>query len=285
MALTQRGAADVERLVQEMWSEIFMMELREKLMLGALVNKDYEGDMRMLGDTVKVSQINAPDGQLKTVGVDADTFDSEALTTTQVEVKADKRAVASYEIEDLVYLQSQLGNKESEIRQSLEFAVAKQINDYLYSLVAPSASAPDHDLTSVTDFNTSQLRSVRTLAAQAKWMRNKPWYLLLDPQYYSDLMAETNIISRDFVNDAPQVSGQIAEKRMGFSILEDDSRAADFGLAFHPDFLLFVMQTQPRFKVSDMHAQKKFGFVLSVDLVLGAKLGIDGAKKHIRITG
>ena len=284
MAVTQRSAAEVEIMVQEAWSDVFMMELREQLLLGALVNKDYQGDIMMKGDTVKVSQINAPVGQLKTVGVDADAFDSEALSSTQVEIKADKLAVASFEIEELAMLQSQLGNKESELRASLEFAVAKQINDYLYSLVLPSAAAPDHTLTGVTDFNTSQLGIVRTLASQAKWMRNKPWYLLADPQYYGDLLSETNIISRDFVADQPTINGQIAQQRLGFNILEDNSRGADYALAFHPDFLHLVMQTQPRFKISDLHSQKRFGFVMSVDIVFGAKIGIDGALKHITVT-
>jgi len=44
-----------------------------------------------------------------------------------------------------------------------------------------------------------------------------------------------------------------------------------------------VMQTEPTFKVSDLHSNKKFAFVISVDFVFGARLGIDGDKKHIRI--
>jgi len=284
MALTQRGAADIEALVRDAWSDVFMMELREKLMLGALVNREYEGQIAQKGDSVRVSQIVAPQGELRTVGVDADAFESEKLEAAQVKITADKRAVASFELEDLVMLQTQLGNKESEMRQTLEYSVAKQINTYLYSLLAPSPSAPTHVITGVTDFDIAQLGSVRTLAAQAKWMKNKPWYLLADPQYYSDLLTETNIISSDFVNDKPSINGNIGERRLGFTIFEDDSRAADTAVAFHPDFMHLVMQTAPQFKVSDMHSQKKFGFVMSVDVVFGAKLGIDGALKHITVT-
>ena len=282
MAVTERGAANIEELVREAWSDLFMQELREDLLLGALVNKDYDGEIARRGDTVKVSQINAATGELKTIGTDADSFSSEALSSTQISIVADKRAVASYDMEDLVMLQTQLGDKDSEIRASLQFAVAKQINDFLYTLVAPSTATPDHELTS-TDFNTAQLQAIRVLAGQAKWTRNKRWYALLDPVYYGDLLSETNIISSDFVNDKPTISGQIAERRLGFDILEDNSRSADFGLIFHPDFLHLVMQTQPTFKISDKHANKEFGFVMSVDIVFGAKLGIDGDVKHIRV--
>lgn len=284
MSVTQYSAADIQEMVVKAWSDVFMQELREALMLGALVNKDYQGSLAQLGDEVSVSQINAPQGETRTVGVDADSFNPSALSATTVKVKADKRFVASYEFEDTVMLMSQLGAKDSEIRQSLVFAVSQQINDYLYSLVAPSSS-PDHTVTGVTDFNASQVSNVRKLAAQAKWMNNKPWYLLADPSYYTDILNAQTLTSSDYgAADAPVISGQVALKRFGFNILEDNSKATDTALAFHPDFLLWVMKQDITFKVSDLHSNKKFGFVMSADLIGGAKLGIAGDVKHITVT-
>lgn len=284
MSVTQYSAADIQEMVVKAWSDVFMQELREALMLGALVNKDYQGSLAQLGDEVSVSQINAPQGETRTVGVDADSFNPSALSATTVKVKADKRFVASYEFEDTVMLMSQLGAKDSEIRQSLVFAVSQQINDYLYSLVAPSSS-PDHTVTGVTDFNASQVSNVRKLAAQAKWMNNKPWYLLADPSYYTDILNAQTLTSSEYgAADAPVISGQVALKRFGFNILEDNSKATDTALAFHPDFLLWVMKQDITFKVSDLHSNKKFGFVMSADLIGGAKLGIAGDVKHITVT-
>ena len=276
---------EVEQQIQKFWSPQFSSELREDLLLPSLVNKDYEGSIQKGGDTVYVSQINAPTGQRRQVGVNADSFDAEALSTSRISIKADQRIVAAHEFDDLVELQSQLHQQDSAIRQSLMFAVEKQLNDYLYSLVAPSASAPDHTITGVTDFNAAQLSAVRTLASQAKWDRMKPWYLLGDPQYYGDMLDDTTLASSDYNGgDVPMVNGQMVRKRFGFNILEDNSRSADYALAFHPDFLHLVMQQGVRFKVSDQHANKRFGYVISVDFVCGASLGIDGDNKHITIT-
>jgi hypothetical protein len=271
--------------VQERWAPMFMKELRESLLLGSLVNKDYQGAILNEGDTVYVSQINAPTGQLRTVGTDADSFDSQLLSTSRVSIVADKRAVAAFEMEDLVQLQSQLGSQDSEIRQALLFAVMQQVNDYLYSLVSPSTSAPDHLINSVSDMNAAQLAAIRLLAAKAKWRREGGWWGLLDPSYYSDVLNAATLTSKDYVGDeAPIVGGQISNPRMGFNLLEDNSRGTDKGLFFHPDFMHLVMQYEPRFKLSDLHSQKKFGFVLSADIVFGAKLGIDGDDKHIFAT-
>lgn len=276
--------AEVTNQIQKYWSPLFTKELRASLLLGSLVDKKYEGAIARQGDTVRVSQVNAPTGQLLTVGVDADSFNSEAISTSYVDIKADKRAVASYEFADLVELQSQLSQDNPAVMEALRYAMSKQINDYLYSLVNPSTSSPDHLISGVTDFNASQLGAVRTLAAQAKWPDMPGWYLMLDPQYYGDMLNASTIVSSDFgASDAPVIGGKIGLKRYGFNIFEDNSRPADFGLAFHPDFMHMVSQTEVQVKISDLHAQKKFGVVMSVDMVFGAKLGINGNLKHIKI--
>ena len=283
MSLSTLGV--VSDQIQKFWAPMFMEELRESLLLGALVNKEYQGDIKRLGDTVYVSQLNAPMGELRTAGTDADSFNSEAMTLSRVAITANKRAVASFNIEDLVDLQSQVGAEQSAIRDSLKFAVMNQMNDYLYSLVSPSTSSPDHLLNSITDMNAAQLAAIRLLAAQAKWEKSKGWYGLVDPSYYSDILNATTLTSQDYVGgEMPLVGGQVVNKRFGFNLLEDNSRGTDKGLFFHPDFMHLVMQQEPRIKISDQHSNNKFSYVISVDIVFGAALGIDGSKKHIWAT-
>lgn len=283
--MPQTSIVTVQDQVQKKWAPLFMKELRENLLLGSLINKQYQGAIGQEGDTVRVSQINAPAGALKAIdGSTEYTFTADAVSTSYVDVKADKRAVAAFEIHDTAMLMSQLDSHQSELRESLMFSVAKKINDYLFSLVAPSASAPDHIDLTVTDFNASVLQSQRLKAAKAKWSANPGWYALLSPEYYGDMLNAQTLTSADFVPDAPVVGGQIASKRFGFNILEDNSMSTDTALLFHPDFMHLVMQYEPRFKVSDLHPVGKFGMMISVDLVFGAKLGIEGAKKHMTVS-
>lgn len=277
---------DVANQIQTYWAPVFTKQLRESLLLGGLVNKDYEGEIKKGGDTVKVSQINAPEGQLLTIGTDADSFESENVSTSQISIVANKRAVASYEFDDLVSLQSQIDVEGSECREALTYALNKQINDYLYGLISPSTSAPDHKLNSITTMDAAQLRAIRLLAAQAKWRKQPGWYALLDPDYYGQLMADATLGNKDYGStDNAMVSGQIGEKKLGFTVFEDDSRSAKNGVFFHPDFLHLVHQTSVQVKISDLHAQKRFGYVMSVDIIFGAALGIEGSKKHIQVLG
>lgn len=283
---------EVTNQIQKYWAPVFSKELRESLLLGSLVNKDYQGDMKRQGDTVYVSQINAATGELLTVGTNADQFTAEAVSMDRISVTANKRAVAAYKISDLAMIQSQLDAQDSELRTSLMFAMQKQINNYLYSLVAPSTSSPDHSISGVTDFNASQVAALRLLAAKAKWPKDGRWYLLADPTYYSDMMNAATLTSSDYgAADAPVIGGQMALQRFGFNILEDNSdgiltigsSGADCALAFHPDFMHLCMQTEVNIKLSDLHPLGQFGYLLSVDMVFGAALGIDGNVKHIEV--
>ncbi len=276
--------AEVASQIQTYWAPVATKQLRENLLLGSLVNKQYQGDLKNQGDTVKVYQVNAPSGQLLTIGTDADSFSPELISTSTVSIVADKRAVASYEFQDLVSLQSQISQENPAVMEALTFALGKQINDYLYTLVSPSTSAPDHLINSVTDFNASQLAAARLLAATAKWAQQPGWYCLADPSYYSDLLNATTLTSSDYVGgDMPVVGGVIGMKRFGFNIFEDNSRSVDQALLFHPDFMHMVMQSEVQVKISDLHSQKRFGVVMSIDCVFGAKLGINGNKKHIKV--
>jgi hypothetical protein len=287
---------DVSNQVQKFWSPLFQDELLERNLLANLVNKDYEGDLKKAGDTVYVSQINRPTATRKTVGSGHEYFNTNKLSTSRVTITADQVISASFEFDDLVELQSQIGDQDSKIRQALVEAIGIELNNYLYEKVSPSTSSPDHFIDSVTDFNASQLNTVRKLASQANWAQAGGWYGLLDPQYYSDLLNAATLTSVDNVDERPIVGGMFGTRRFGFNLFEDNSAGLisamqrldgsstateDAGLFFHPDFMIMVMQQGIEFKVAELTANKQFGYVIVAKMVVGAALGNDGADKHI----
>ena len=278
---------NVTSAIQTFWAPMFMDELRQTNLLFNLVNREYTGDLREMGNSVVVNQINAPTGQRLTIdgaGVGR-TFTPETLSLSSVTITADQRLVASYDFHDLVAIQSMIdpvGSRATEVRQAMVQAISNQLNTYLYSLSAPTTTIP-----SVATMTAATVASARETAATLKWSYNKPWYGLLAPQYYSDLLVDTTFTSADFVGgDAPVISGQIGLKRYGFNIFEDNTQTAGAtsgGLFFHPDYLYMVSQYEPRFKISDKHSQHEFAYVMSVDWVIGAKIGIQGGARHIKV--
>lgn len=280
----QTGIGNVSNQIQKWWSPRFTPALRQNNLLIGQLDRSYEGEIKKQGDSVYVSQITDVTGSLQTIGTDADSFDSELLDMSRITIQANKRATAAVEITDLALLQSQLDGQESAIRDSMMYAVAKQINTYLYSLIVPSTSSPDHALTS-TDFNSATLATARLTAAAAKWPKDKPWFMNLAPSYYSDVLKDTTLSSSNFNGgETAMVGGEIGQKRYGFQIFEDNSLATDVGYAFTPDCCHLVVQKDAEWKLSDLHAQKKHAYLLSVSVIFGAKLGHDGDEKCIKWT-
>lgn len=295
--MTQTILNDVADQVQTWWSPMFMDELLEAAVLAQLVNRDYEGDLKEAGSTVRVSQIGRPTATRKTVDSSGNhtTFDSSKISTKKIDIVANQVITVAYDVDNLIDLQSQIGQQGSKIRQGLLEAMNIALNDYLFSLVAPSAASPDHTVTGVTDFNASALANVRMLASKAKWAIQPGWYCLVDPSYQTDLLNSTTLTSADFVPDSPIGNGAMTSKRFGFTIVEDNSAGmsglsaagaggSDCALAFHPDFMYLVMQKQPTFELSSKHVLQQHGYLLSASMVVGATLGIDGALKHITVT-
>lgn len=283
--MTVTRIQDVADQVQTFWAPNFQSYLFERLLLMNFCNKEYEGEIKAKGDTVRVSMITPPTGQLLTAGVDNGTFQSEKVVTSKVDLKCDKIALAAYEFDSLSELQSLVNRDNPKVKEALAFAMEQQINNYLYSLVAPSTSAPDHSISGVSTFSKAQLIALRVLAAQAKWPTTQPWFGMLSPSYMGDLFGETTLTSSDWVGaDANQlINADASLKRMGFNIYEDNSRTGDYGLFFTPDWLLVARQGQVEVKVSDLHSNHQLGVLMSVSLVFGAIQGNQGNVKHIKV--
>jgi len=274
--------------VVKYWSQRATTQLREKLLMGGLVNKDYQGEIKAQGDTVKIYSVAAPTATVNTIGTsNSNVFAGSAISSTSVDLVVNEIATAAFEFSSENEMMSILNSKNSECMSSLVFAVEKAINSHLYSVMVPSIASPDHTIGSVATFDAAAFLNVRLLASTAKWDTSKPWYALLDPLYYGHQLALTTNTSQDFVADRPVVSGLIGAPRYGFTMYEDNSQApatAGQGYFFHPDAVNFAMASSLEVKMSDLHPTGKHGIMLSVSCIYGAALGIAGAKKCIKVT-
>lgn len=275
---------DVSNAVQKFWSPVFMNELRQSNIIVNQVNRDYEGEIRKGGDTVKVLQVNKPTGQTLTRdGTGGEkTFTPETMSISYVDIVANKRFVASYEIDDTIELQTLLDpfNPNSvKIRMALMDAVSNQINTYVYSLFSGGTTTA-----STSTMTAAIMAAQRKIAGQKKWDRTKPWFGNLSPEYWADCLVDEKLTSSDFVA-AGTVENAIAAggvKRFGFNLFEDNSQT-NTAYFFHPDALLFVLQQGARFKISDRHSNKEFAYVMSCDMFGGGVLGIDGDDKYTKV--
>lgn len=281
--------SDLSEQVNKFWSPTWKGELLETNIMAGLIDKSYTGEIRQGGDTVYSSQVSRPTASIaSTSSAEAAYFATEKLSTSRIAIVADQVISAAYEFSSLVQLQTELEKNDSLIRANLLQAMSIKLNNLIYSKV--NASSP---YGTVTDFNASQLAKLKKFAGQKKWMKNKPFYVVADPSYYSDLIQSQTVVSNDFVSDQSVPSGILAQQRYGFMIYEDNSDGLlsviaaeggtdteDVAVAFHPDFLHLVTQQQPVFEIASLASNKQFGYLLVASMVCGVKEGHDFADLH-----
>lgn len=273
------GKLELDYLIPEIWSSQMYDELRNSIMFANLFSRQYEGEIKNVGDTVKVQQIQAPTGEILTD--DKQQFASSSLTVSQFSIVANKRASAAFEFTDLAQLQSL--SFQQQAQEALVYAIRLKMENDIIAGLLPSTSSPDHDIApaSAGVLAAVDLGSMRTLLSTAKVpVSNRS--LLLSPSYYGDLLNATTVTSMDFVSGNSAQSGVVASF-MGFQIMEHNLLGTDVGYAIHPSALQLVMQQEVRIKISDLHPQNKYGYLLSADLVYGYTLADN--KRLVKISG
>lgn len=270
MALINTGHTELANLIPTMWSSQMYDELRASLQFGNFFNREYESEISQAGDTVKVNQVEKATGELLQLGVD-NTLDinSEAMVVNQREVKADRVATASFQIEKLAALQSL--EFQAQAREALVYAVAKQMDDYIESLLIPDAAHVINPAVAL-DMGVSDVAALRKVLSKASVPKTGR-KLFLDVEYYSNIIQKTQFASSDFVAaGSPTSTGELGSPLYGFTVSENDKIASNIGYACHPSAVAHVMQKSLDIKLSDQHPAGKRGWLLTAEIVFGAKL-------------
>jgi len=263
---------DVQNQVQKYWAPLGASQLVQTNKFANVINRDYENTINEGGDTVYVSVYKPMTASKKTIGVDADTYTPSKVQLVRTPIVADTVIEHSIELGSLAQLQSQLDIADSKLRSTMIQAISDKLNAHLYSYVKSSFTDGTDGDSGVATLDKSTLKAARLYAGQKKWARDGNWFAFLDPSYWSDLLVDSTLASVDYVGETPIASASEFRKLLDFNCTEDNSLPNTTGLAFHRDFLYLVMQKGMTWKVSDLHSSLKRGFLLSAEIVVGAKL-------------
>lgn len=89
----------VTTFIPQLWSGALLAHLDKAHVVANLVNRDYEGEIRQYGDTVKINQIGAITINDYTENSDID--DPQDLATTETVLKIDKQKYFNFQIDDV----------------------------------------------------------------------------------------------------------------------------------------------------------------------------------------
>ena len=129
----------IDSFIPEIWSAALLSALRDKLVYGALLNTNYEGEIAEAGDTVRINTIGDPSVATYTPWSTSITY--AALTDTEQTLVVDQADYFAFAVEDIETRQALPGVVEEATRNAA-VKMAEEIEDYLADTLYAAVNNP-----------------------------------------------------------------------------------------------------------------------------------------------
>jgi len=262
-------AGNLTVIVPQIWSANWYKSLLADLPFNSVVSRDYEGEIKNLGDTVKISQF--PEFSDATELAESAANDADAITVTQQSLVINKRIVKDFIVTDKASLQSLPAM--DQLQELAIFAILKKVQKNIIDASIPSASSPDHSIayTSGVVLDLAKLVAAKKLLdAQNVPLENR--HAVLGTNQANDIFSITNFTSSDFVTGANLLTtGQVGNPLLGF-MPHMTTEVGDVCYLFHRSYFTMAAQKNIDVKVFDLGVQGIRAARVNIDILAGFKL-------------
>jgi len=262
-------AGNLTVIVPQIWSSNWYASLLADLPFNSVVSKDYEGEIKNLGDVVKISQF--PEFSDATELAESAANDADAITVTQQSLTINKRIVKDFIVTDKASLQSLPAM--DQLQNLAIFSILKKVQSIIIAASLPSTSAPDHTIgyTSGVVLDLAKIIASKKLL-DAQNVPNENRHAVLGTNQTNDLFAITNFTSSDFITgNSPVTTGQLGNALLGF-MPHQTTEVGDVCYFFHRSYLTMAAQKDISVKVFDLGVQGVRAARVNVDILAGFKL-------------
>lgn len=212
--------------VPEIWSARTAMHLDNALIYAqaGVVNRDYEGEIRAAGDTVRINQIG--NVTVKSYTKNTDMADPESLTGTQAMLTVDQADYFNMQVDDIDQVQANLSLVD-QATQRAAYAMASEMDAYVAGLMTGavpssntigSASSPKTDLGTASNaykylVDLGTLLDEQNVPKQGRFVIVPPWLVGVMRKDSTFLVATEGNVA---------INGAIG-RAAGFNILESNN--------------------------------------------------------------
>jgi hypothetical protein len=199
----------IANFIPELWSTQLQVAFRKNLVFGNLVNRQYEGEISDVGNTVKIQTPAAI-----TVGSYAGTVTYQAPTSTTQSLLIDQDKYWAFEIDDAEALQSNV-NLMQAYMQEASYALANTVDADLAGLYT-AAGLANIDLT----LSSGDMYDTMVLAGQQLDVANVPRsgrWVVMSPQGYALLLKTAEFIHATPAGDSVARTGEVGQVA-GFTV-------------------------------------------------------------------
>ena len=262
------ASSELSAIIPEVWSSRYYDVLLAELPFRGIINNDWEGEIRDLGDIVNISSFpEFDDGE--ELAEDA-AADAKKISVSGQQLTINKRVVKDFIVTRLAILQS-LPHMDK-LRELAIYSILKKIEKTIIADCVPSTSAPDHAIAydSGTTLALADLLEAKELLDTADVpMGNR--HLVMDSPQVNDLFLITGFMSSDFVSASSGLqSGQLPPALLGFQP-HMSTLSSSVTRLFHGSFMTMAAQEGVSIKEYDLGVGGKRATRVNVDTLYGLK--------------
>lgn len=262
-----KGSAELDALKPEVWAAAFYPTLLEALPFNDLVSRDYEGEIRALGDIINITSFPQFDNAVDIA--EDEKADASAITATNTQLVINHQLVKDFIITDRAKIQTL--EHANAVRDLAFHAIMKAMQAQIISDTVASASSPDHQIAydSATTLALADILEAKELLDNADVPDDGSRAMVLGAAQWNDLFNISGFTSRDFIpNGSPLASGTFAANILGFRPkLTTEAGAVSY--LFHPKYMEVAVQQELNVKVYDQGVEGKRSSRVNSTLLFG----------------
>lgn len=260
--------------IPEVWSARMLVSLKKSLVYAGpgVVNRDYEGEIKGQGDTVRIRSISRP--TIGTYTKNSTTITPETLTDAQRALYIDQAKYFAFELDDIDAAQSTGGELDGALMEAV-YGLRDVADQYVAALYTGAQSANQLGTVSVTTaaLAYTQIRKLKVALDEA----NVPMegrYVIVPPWYEGLLLEDDRFVRVDASGTSEGLrNGQIG-RALGFNVLASNNAPLVTGddyavMAGHPSAISFAEQIA---SIETYRPESAFADAVKGLHVYGAKL-------------
>lgn len=262
------AASNVSVLVPSVWSRSFYETLLTALPFNSIINRNYEGEIQALGNTVKISTV--PEFSDAEDLAENASADADAVTVTSQSLVINQQTVKDFIVTDVARLQSL--PFVDELQGMATYAILKKIQADIIADIAPSTSSPDHAIAydSGTTLGLADILEAKELLDE----QNVPLpdrHCVLGSAQTNDIFNISNFTSSDFVSGSNLItSGVVGNPLLGFQP-HMTTAVSSTSYFFHRSFYTMAAQKGLTVKMFDLEVTGLRGVRLNTTTLWGKK--------------
>jgi N4-gp56 family major capsid protein len=260
--------------IPEVWSATMLTSLKKELVFAGpdVANRNYEGDIRNMGDTVRVRSMGRPTVASYVKG--STSIVPEQLTDAQRSLVIDQAKYFAFEVDDIDTAQSPGGELDEGLTEAV-YALRDVADQYVAGFYSQAASANAIGTVSVTTaaLAYTQIRRLKVALDKAN-VPQEGRYVIVPPWYHGLLLEDARFVdASSYGSTVPILNGEVG-RALGFKVLMSNNVVNTTGddwavMAGIPGAIAFAEQIN---KVETYRPQDSFSDAVKGLHVYGAKV-------------